>query len=356
MGDEGFKRRTMTSSVPPQRRTPTKPAGGYLSSRPAALALLLLILASGCRKRQAEDPPPASEPTHPSGESHSEQDPAHVGARLSLPLHINELIVRDLTPEELRLVTRELTHEKLTLVVEEHLAEADGIIARDDPAESQADPPREPPYSLGLALLALLSAEEAAVATEQPGTIHLIVRVELGRPRRGAPAEEYDVEMEVRHLFDPRQDGPLNAFAEELVAEVLGNAIERLIAKIELMAGDDSGVIATLGTDDLPLRAAAAREAGERRLVVATGRLVALLEEEDEGVRLAALGALGRIGDDNTSADVAALTRGTDMQMVIQAIHVLGDIGGPVARRYLKALAETHPVDEVREIASRAGN
>lgn len=102
----------------------------------------------------------------------------------------------------------------------------------------------------------------------------------------------------------------------------------------------------------------ASSEAGERKLEAGVSALIDLTQHSVDQVRLRAGAALGLIGDSRPDVIQAlvSLTRGSDPEPHLMAVHALGDIGGPDALRYLDAIAEGHPLAAIRDAARGAAS
>jgi HEAT repeat protein len=102
------------------------------------------------------------------------------------------------------------------------------------------------------------------------------------------------------------------------------------------------------------LREEAIRMAGTRGLREEVPTLLALLQDDNEATRDAALGALIAMKERRA---VTELTRNRslrdrhEMRKILEAIAILG---GDEARDYLSFVAETHDDEEIRKLAADA--
>ena len=209
-------------------------------------------------------------------------------------------------------------------------------------------------YELEVSVVFALTAGGRAVPATQPGKAALGVEALLLRRQDDGLYEKHDAAFVHERDYDPATDGKLDDVAREMLRRQFPRALDRIRASFDLQGGDDAVVLRLLDTDNAEVQVAAVREAGERGLRATAAKIASLLPSENDDLRYAALGALGRIRDDSTSAAVAALTRGPDLEQTRMAVLVLGDIGGPRARQYLETLAYSHPVDLIRDTAKEA--
>ena len=139
-----------------------------------------------------------------------------------------------------------------------------------------------------------------------------------------------------------------------LVLRVAGDLVDGFAAREKLATAPESAVHAALRADGGELQEQAIRIAGERKLRDEVPALLELLENPNESVRDAALGALIQIGDRRA---VTALTKSRslhdrrEMRKIIEAIATLG---GDEALDYLSFVAATHDDDEIRALAGAA--
>jgi HEAT repeat protein len=144
------------------------------------------------------------------------------------------------------------------------------------------------------------------------------------------------------------------ALFERLALRVAGDLIDSFAAREKLATAPESAIRAALRGDGGELQEQAIRIAGERKLRDEVPALLDLLENPDESVRDAALGALIQIGDRRA---VSALTRSRslrdrrEMRKIIEAIATLG---GDEALDYLSFVAATHDDEEIRALATGA--
>ncbi|MEC9073368.1 MAG: HEAT repeat domain-containing protein [Myxococcota bacterium] len=171
--------------------------------------------------------------------------------------------------------------------------------------------------------------------------------------------ETYRVEMfeEVDFGRAGQDDGEkalksvMSQLASRIARTLYGQALIRHATDEEILHA-----LATIEHEGVLIEASS--EAGERKLEGAVSALIGLTGHSVDQVRLRAGAALGLIGLDRPDVIQAlvSLTRGSDPEPHLMAIHALGDIGGPEALRYLDAIAEGHPITAIRDAARGAAS
>lgn len=156
--------------------------------------------------------------------------------------------------------------------------------------------------------------------------------------------------------------------AQQLAERTVADLLSGFLARAHLRVATPAEIHAAIGGADgaggevpgtaaatIPgLREEAIRMAGVRGLRSEVPALLQLLQDENEAVRDAALGALIALRERRA---VAELTRNRslrdrhEMRKILDAIAILG---GDEARDYLSFVAESHEDEEIRKLASDA--
>jgi hypothetical protein len=201
-----------------------------------------------------------------------------------------------------------------------------------------------------------LAVDGAEVDGKGVARARVLVRLDT-RPQ-SAPAaivESLDGAGEQKYAVPRKDDGVAKqATYQKLVERIAGDLVAGFAARRRLRSGSPEGVHAVLAADGGELRIEAIRAAGERHLTSEAPRLLALLDDADEGTRDAALGALIALGDRRA---VTALARSRslrdrhELHKIIEAISILG---GEEADAYLSFLAGSHDDEEIRAEAAAA--
>jgi hypothetical protein len=174
--------------------------------------------------------------------------------------------------------------------------------------------------------------------------IYPIVR--SGPRKRGAKAGPAAV---VSPLGEARR-----ALFAKLVQRVATDLVDGFVAREKLRTAPAASIATALRADGGDLQEQAIRIAGERRLRDQVPALLELLDNQNEAVRDAALGALIQIGDRRA---VGALTKSRsmrdrrEMRKILDAIAMLG---GDEALDYLSFVAASHDDEEIRGLAAAA--
>jgi hypothetical protein len=187
-----------------------------------------------------------------------------------------------------------------------------------------------------------IHAGKAALKAGSPKASRTTERGAKARPAAGGASPPSPSADEKRALF------------ERLALRVAGDLIDSFAAREKLATAPESAIRAALRADGGELQEQAIRIAGERKLRDEVPALLDLLENPNESVRDAALGALIQIGDRRA---VSALTKSRslhdrrEMRKIIEAIATLG---GDEALDYLSFVAASHDDEEIRALAAAA--
>jgi hypothetical protein len=173
------------------------------------------------------------------------------------------------------------------------------------------------------------------------------------RPEGVAPSHfGEDVQAGAEMPCDPAEldkRGILQRLAERAVSDLLAG----YIARQKLWSAKPGGVHAALVAPG-ELRLEAIRVAAARKLRAEVPSLVALLADDDEPTRDAALGALVEFRDPRA---VPALTKGKSMKdrrEMRKIVDALAALGGQEAADYLSFVADAHEDEEIRNMARAA--
>ncbi len=124
-------------------------------------------------------------------------------------------------------------------------------------------------------------------------------------------------------------------------------------------AKDASKIVGELGAKDLPVdkRLDAIHRAGDEKIDAAIPRLRALLSSKHPDVVVAAAAALAQLHAPHADADVVEaagrLSRDRQYEHLREILFVVGEIGGPASRTYLKAVADGYDVPPIRQTAAQ---
>jgi HEAT repeat protein len=139
-----------------------------------------------------------------------------------------------------------------------------------------------------------------------------------------------------------------------LVMRIARDLIDGVAARRRLQEGSPAALHAALVGDGGELREEAIRIIGERQVRAEVPALLKLLDDQDETVRDAALGALISLKERRAVrvlTESRSLRDRREMRKIIEAISILG---GQEADEYLSFVAATHDDDEIRAAATAA--
>jgi hypothetical protein len=144
------------------------------------------------------------------------------------------------------------------------------------------------------------------------------------------------------------------AVAHDTLVETVREAVHGMCAKAAIRGGDDSLAIAALDEKDPELVIYALGVVGDRKLVAAYDKIVALLHAEDEEERDAAIGTLVALGDERGVHALSELAEFKDLDLMRRVIDAIGAIGGDEAHDYLQLVASGHDVPAIQALAKEA--
>ncbi|HEY7371996.1 MAG TPA: HEAT repeat domain-containing protein [Polyangia bacterium] len=208
----------------------------------------------------------------------------------------------------------------------------------------------------------VLAAECVEVGAKGEARAQVRIRVDT-RPSDAPGAVEFDVEGQGAEPYavppakgkEPAPAGTGRGCAlTGLVARVARDLVEGVATRHRLQEGSPSALHAALVGDAGELREEAIRIIGERQLRDEVPTLLKLLDDQDETVRDAALGALIAMRERRAVHELTqsrSLRDRREMRKIIEAISILG---GQEADEYLSFVAATHDDDEIRAEAAAA--
>lgn len=168
----------------------------------------------------------------------------------------------------------------------------------------------------------------------------------------GSLNEELSAGGEQPFAVGPKTDR--QAVGQTLLTRMVTDLLGNYLARVALATAPPEQVHAAIVGDGGALREEAIRVAGARGMKDQADVLLPLLQNEDERVRDAALGALIALKEQRA---VKALTHNRsmrdhrEMRKILDAIAILG---GDEARDYLSFVAASHDDEEIRKLAADA--
>jgi hypothetical protein len=144
------------------------------------------------------------------------------------------------------------------------------------------------------------------------------------------------------------------ALFARLALRVAGDLIDGFAARQRLATAPEPAIHAALRADGGELQEQAIRVAGERKMRDEVPALLVLLDNPNETVRDAALGALIQIGDRRAVTELTKTRSLRDRREMRKIIEAIATLGGDEALDYLSFVAATHDDEEIRALAAAA--
>jgi hypothetical protein len=144
------------------------------------------------------------------------------------------------------------------------------------------------------------------------------------------------------------------ALFAKLVERVASDLIDGFTARERLRTANPAAIHAALRSDGGDLQEPAIRIAGERKLRDEVPILLELLDNPNESVRDAALGALIQIGDRRAVTTLTKSRSLRDRREMRKILEAIATLGGDEALDYLSFVAASHEDEEIRAIAAAA--
>lgn len=298
------------------------------------------ILSAGCSRSDSGAP---ADPSPPSDA---------VAAASLEPLRLAELAVADLVPEDVRVPGFQPIADQAIQAAFIDPGHTFARAAADDAGACKAE------VRVGYALI----VNGRPVADADAGTARAVLEGELfcPDPTRPSEVEAFRLTLDDERAFGGSAGGTSKARLEEVVRQVARDGADGLFGQARTRHADDATVLGNLAATahgdaevHTGILSESASEAGERRLTLAVTDLVRLTAHPNTRVAVRAGAALGllKVSTPEVLKALVKMTEGPVAQRHLVAIHALGDLGTPEARRYLDALATGHPDAALRELA-----
>lgn len=302
-----------------------------------------LVLAGACSRGDGGDAGTTTSAADGAGAS---------GAKSIEPLRLAELSIADLVPDDLRLPGLQPIAER---AVQDAFIDPAHTFARaeaDDAGGCKAE------VKIGYALM----VNGRPVADADVGEARALVEAELycPDPTGATEVEAFRVSLDDSRRFGGTNGGTSKGRLEEAVRQVAKDAAEALFGQAKTRHADDATLLKNLaasadatGEVHAGILSESASEAGERHLAAAVPDLVRLTAHANTRVSTRAGAALGqlKVSTPEVLQALVRMTEGPSELRHLIAIHALGDLKTPEARRYLDNIATGHPDAALRELA-----
>jgi HEAT repeat protein len=193
------------------------------------------------------------------------------------------------------------------------------------------------------------------VRADGKAAVRALVRLNVStRPAGVAPSHfGEDVQANAEMLYDPQTHPDKKGVFQQLAERAVDDLLRAYIARQKLWSADRQTLHAALAAPG-EARLEAIRVAAARKLFDEGPTLIALLSDDEEPIRDAALGALVELHDPRA---VPALTKAKSMKdrrEMRKIIDALAALGGQEATDYLSFVADAHEDEEIRNMAKTA--
>jgi hypothetical protein len=141
---------------------------------------------------------------------------------------------------------------------------------------------------------------------------------------------------------------------QRLAERTAGDLLLSYVARQRLWVANVPEVKLALESHDTDLRVEALRIIGARKLREEVPDILALMADEDEAVRDAALGALVEMRERSAVKAVAESRPMRDVREMRKVLDAIATLGGREAMDYLAFVAETHDDEDIRGMAKEA--
>jgi hypothetical protein len=196
--------------------------------------------------------------------------------------------------------------------------------------------------------------EDVTVGEKAAARAVLRVRIDV-RPSDGVPRRWHeDVEAGAEVPYRPAATPDRAALFQKLVGRALDDILRAYTGRLKLWTGDAEALTSALNSDAGELRIEAIRAIGERKVTSEAPALLKLLDDQDEVVRDAALGALVELRDRRAVSVLAQERSMRDRREMRKILDAIALLGGDEAADYLGFVADGHEDPEIRALAAAA--
>ena len=206
-----------------------------------------------------------------------------------------------------------------------------------------------------LRIMGMVAAE--VVEVDRKGLCRAGVSLKIDtRPSDAPGAIDEDLSATGEERFDTARVSDRDALAQRLVERTAIDLVAGLVTRARLRTATPADIHAVIASPDagIPLREEAIRTAGKRGLTGEATALLGLLEDPEEPIRDAALGALIAFRDQRAVSQLARNRSFRDKREMAKILEAISLIGGEEARQYLSFVADGHEDADIRQQAGEA--
>ena len=178
------------------------------------------------------------------------------------------------------------------------------------------------------------------------------------RPSDAPGALEEDLSATGEERFEITAAGGPDrvALAQRVAERTAVDLLSGLLARARLLRATPAELHAAIVGDGGagPVREEAIRLAGQRKLTAEAPALLPLLDDPEESIRDAALGALIALRDQRAVAQLARHRSLRDRREMTKILEAISQIGGEEAEQYLSFVADAHEDADIRQQAREA--
>lgn len=230
---------------------------------------------------------------------------------------------------------------------------ASGLVVA--PRADASAPAQADPAGGTLRITGVVAAE--VIEVERKGLCRAGVSLKIDtRPSEAPGAIDEDLSATGEERFDTARVGDRNELAQRLTERTAIDLVAGLIARARLQTASPAEIHAAIASPDagVSLREEAIRMAGKRRLTGEAATLLGLLDDSEEPIRDAALGALIAFRDQRAVSQLARNRSFRDKREMAKILEAISLIGGEEARQYLSFVADGHEDADIRQQAGEA--
>jgi hypothetical protein len=196
--------------------------------------------------------------------------------------------------------------------------------------------------------------EEVRVEKKAAARAGIRLRIDVRPSGSTAPHWSEDVQAGSETTYDIASKTDRNVVFGKLASRTIQDLLVAYIdrQKVWLAASQDLHRILT--SDAGELRLEAIRAVGERRIAGEGATLLGLLEDPEEAIRDAALGALIELRDRRAVSVLGKSRSMRDRREMRKILDAMATLGGEEAADYLSFVADAHEDEEIRNMAKEA--